>query len=60
MFTGILIALPLKLSLGLSACLPSFVYPAFNYCSLQSHSENVSLTERFAFEVHRDIIDLEA
>lgn len=60
MFTGILIALPLKLSLRLSACLPSFVYPTFNYCSLQSHSGNVALARRFAFEVHGDIIDLEA
>lgn len=60
MFTGILIALPLKLSLCLSACLPSFASPGFNYCILHSHSENVSLAKRFAFEVHVDIIDLEA
>lgn len=60
MFTGILIALPLKLSLCVSACLPSFVYSAFNYCSLQSHSENVLLAKSFAFEVLGDIIDLEA
>lgn len=52
--------LPLKLSLCLSACLPSFASPGFNYCSLHSHSENVSLAKRFAFEVHVDIIDLEA
>lgn len=31
MFAGILIALPLKPTLCLSACLPSFVRAAFNY-----------------------------